>query len=427
MRRVSVVALVLVGLGTSGIVCQRIAARGRYAVPYSTYGAGPEGTKALYVYAEQAGLSPRRWSQDLVGLPEGALLVAIGGCDQAPNRELSRYEVSALSEWIEAGGVLMVAGAHDYLWDEAGIAIAAPEGCIPEGSLAAELARAERGEEPEEGREEELAERLAADPEEVVDQLLGVREEVVPELAETSGVLEGLGMIPLSLPGKIWSDEDVEVFLGIGKPAEPHGVILRRGEGAIVIVSSASLLQNRDLEGASGGVVFARLVEALAPAGPVIFDEYHLGVGERRSLGRYVRDVGGGALVLQLLAVVGFALLAFGVRFGRPIKAVPPVPGGTASFVEGIGALYARTSDAAAALSLVAKQALAEVAAHHHVGSIDPARLATLLGERGRRDAAEAVRRLGVLSASGDVNARGLVDGVQEIDGLVARAKGNEG
>jgi hypothetical protein len=351
-------------------------------------------------------------------------LLAIGGCEQAPNRRLSRYETAELTRWIESGGVLLVAGAHDYLWDEAGIALEAPAGCFAEGSLAAELARAERGEAPD----QVLGEGFLEDPDAVVARLLGSDEEEVPTFSDPTGILAGLPVVPLASPGSIRVPEGsaAEAFLTIGKPPVPYGVIVERGEGAIVVVASGSPFQNESLAAADGGVVFARLVSALEIDGPILFDEYHLGVGERRSLGRYVRDIGGGPMILQLLFIVGVAILAFGVRFGRPVQLSAPVPGGTASFVEGIGELYARTGDTGAALALVVREALDEIAAHHHVASGDASRLAALLGERGHREAATAVARLGELAASGKIRGRQLVDHIGEIDGLVARAKGNE-
>jgi hypothetical protein len=423
-----VAAVVLLGLGGSGIVCQRVAARGRYAFPYSTYGAGPDGTKALFVYAQEAGLAPRRWVQDLEGLPRRALLVAIGGCDQASNRKLSRYEISELSGWIDGGGVLLVAGAHDYLWDEAGVALDPPPGCVVDEMLAAELARAERGEEDGPAGEEGDGAGAEPDAAEIVSALLDEPEDTPPVWVNGAGVLSGLGPIPISKPGSIRTTlPDPEPLFTAGKHSEPYGMLLRRGDGAIVVLSSASLFQNSDLLKADGGVVFARLARALVPEGPILFDEYHLGVGERRSLGRYVRDVSGAPFVLQILIVIGFALLALGVRFGRPIRKLAPVPGGTASYVEGVGDLYARTSDAPAALALVAAHGLDEVAEHHHLTRVSPARMEEILLERGRKEAAGAVRRLAALADRAPIKGRQLVESVNEVDALVALAKGNEG
>ncbi|RLB55170.1 MAG: hypothetical protein DRJ42_07045 [Deltaproteobacteria bacterium] len=417
--RAGIVGLVLVGLGLGGIVCQRVAARGRYAVPYSTYGAGPQGAKALYLYARGAGLSPTRWARDLIELPPRGMLVAVGGCDQMPSRPVSRYERESLLAWIDRGGVLLVAGAPDYLWDGAGITLTGAADCMPAGSLAEALAAADRGEEQD---PEELVNGFAEDPDAVLARLAGEDEKSVPVVTSPRGLLSGVGPTLLDAPGTIHGPADAEVFLASGKPEVPHGVVVRRGAGAIVVLSSASLFENDALLDADGAVVFARLAEAFASGGPVIFDEYHLGVGERRSLARYVREVGGAPAALQLLFVIGVLLLGLGVRFGRHEAAPPPIPPGTASFIEGVGSLYRRTGDSTAALSLVARQGIADVAAHHHAPSVDPVRLGQELDERGHGDAALSVARIAELMHVESVSARALVDYVQEIDGLVARA-----
>ena len=60
-RRAAIAAAVILGLGLSGVMCQRVSARGRYVAAYSTYGSGPEGTRGLYLLAEQLGARPQRW------------------------------------------------------------------------------------------------------------------------------------------------------------------------------------------------------------------------------------------------------------------------------------------------------------------------------------------------------------------------------
>ncbi len=429
--RIVVASVVLLGLGGSGLVCQRVFARGRYAVPYSTYGAGPEGAKALYLYSEEAGLMSRRWVQDLEGLPPHAMVVAIGGCDQAPNRRLSRYEIAELDRFVDAGGVLLVAGAYDYLWADAGVTLKPPPGCSVTASLAAQLARAERGDDAGDESDEDGAASHEPTPAEMVSAILDEPPEEPPVMVQGEGLLSGLGPLPLERPGTIAVTDaeggGVDPILVSEKDAEPAAVLVHRGEGAIVVLASASLFQNRALSAADGGVVFARLARALAPQGPLLFDEYHLGVGERRSLGRYVRDIGGGPFVLQLLIVVALALLALGVRFGRPIEKRAPVPGGTASYVEGVGDLYARTDDARAALSLVAVQGISEIAAHHHLTQLSPERLVATLAERGDDEAAGAVSRLLELTALSELKGRKLVEGIGEVDDLVTLAKGNRG
>lgn len=436
-RRIGVAAGVILALGVLGLMCRRVGERGRYAVAYSTYGAGPQGTRALYLLAAESGLEPVRWSRDLAGLPERGLLVALGGCENPMARPVSRYERETLERWVEGGGVLLVAGAHEYLWPELGVHLWRPAGeCLPELGIVGTLVQAEqRGLErdgslpppPDAGVAPAPLAGFAEDPIGTVEQLGEGEDLPPPRWALPAGPpLGGLGSVPLRRPASIVVGDEARSTTILRLPSGPAGVIVRRGEGAVVALASASPFQNRELANADGGVLFARLVAELAPEGPVMFDEYHLGVGERRSLTQYLRDVGAGGVALQVLVVIAFLLWRSGTRFGGTKTAAPPVPAGTASYVSAIGTLYTKSGDTAGAVGLLARYALQRVADHHHLPFADATALARRLEEWGRTDEAEAVRRLGAIAASPGTERRHLVARAREIDDLVALATGGE-
>lgn len=435
VRRIALAGAVLLGLGMLGLMCGRVAERGRYAVPYSTYGAGPEGTRALYLLAETRGLAPLRWSRDLAALPDDGVLVALGGCDLPMARQVSRYEREVLERWIDDGGILLVAGAHEYLWPELGVHLWRPPGeCDPDIGIVGELARAELGDRdaslpppPDGGVRQptfdDLQAEIEQDPIAVVEELTEVEELPEPEWATpVAPPVEGMDPVPLRQPASIVVSKDAESTTVLTLPSGPAGVIVRRGEGAIVALASASALQNRELGVAEGGVLFARLVEPFASEGPVMFDEYHLGVGERRSITQYLRGIGGGAAALQFLVVIGLVLWRRGTRFGPPRSELPPVPAGTASYVSAIGTLYAKSRDAAGAVTLLARHGLQRVAEHHHLPSSDPEAMQKALEERHREEEARAVRALGAIVRTPDTDKRHLVARAREIDDLVRAA-----
>jgi hypothetical protein len=182
------------------------------------------------------------------------------------------------------------------------------------------------------------------------------------------------------------------------------------------------MLQNRALGLSDGGLAFARLLHAYAPAGPLLFDEYHLGVGERRSLMRYLRQAGATAFIAQLLLFALLLLWRSGARFGGVREPEPAPPAGTASFVAALGGLFARARDPVGAAQVLVKQALGRVAAHHHLPPSAPRALALELEQRGLREAAQAVRSIGegertLLSDQG-----GLAKLSRRLDQAVARA-----
>jgi hypothetical protein len=437
LRRVAIGAAVLIGLGAAGLVCQRVSDRGRYATEHSTYGSGPEGTRALYLVAEAMGAQPRRWAEELARLPERGMLVALGSCDQLLRREVDRIERENLRAWVERGGVLVVAGVPDYVSrEDFGAALVGDEEqCRPRHGLLGMLARAERRaqqgdaapERPDGGPTEleDLPQALQEDP-------VGTYEEVTAqdELGEarlavaTAAPLEGLGPVGVRRPLRIELDEgtEAETLLRLDDSAGPPvGVRIPVGQGAVVLLASASPFTNRDLVDGGGAVLFARLVRAHASEGPVIFDEYHLGVGQRRSTMRYLRQAGATGLVVQVLLLAGFALWRLGARFGGLRADAPVEPGGTASYVDGVARLYEKAGDPSGAGHIVVRRALARIAKHHHLPSSDPARLIDAFERRGQRRAKEAVEALRAM-LSDEKPSRGLTKLTAEVDRLVAAA-----
>jgi hypothetical protein len=429
-------------LATSSFVCQRVADRGRFTGAYSSYGSGPKGTRALYLLAEQLGLHPARWSQDLAALPDGGgVLVALGDCNSGMARPLSRYEDQELADWVEQGGVLFVGGARHYLPEHIGVAFASEAGCdaawhfvtehegdgqttpLPSGALppdagAGETADAGIGAEASGG---ELAQagldRAGGDdnPEDVV------------WTAPADDALRGLDNLPMRHPGQLVLEPKANARVILSLPGEddserPVGVIVRHGQGRVIALASASMLQNRALASADGGLLFARLMAAYAGHGPVLFDEYHLGVGERRSLMRYLRQVGAAPFMLQLALAVLLLLWRTGARFGGVREPQAPVAAGTASFVFALGGLFSRSGDAASAAQILGKQARARIAAYHHVPQAGTDQLAHALSEKGLTQAAEAVRRTEVLERQVAGRPGSLAACSRALDAVVARA-----
>lgn len=430
-RRVALVSLVLIGLGTSTLMCSRVAERGRYATPYSTYGAGPEGVRALFELAELRGMDPQRHIEDVGELPPGAMLFALGGCEAPLRRELSRYERQSVGEWIEAGGVLVVAGSHEYLGEDFGVSLARPEeACVPDRGLTGVMARAtkqqsEQGDAGTPNELEEIPAQLRDDPRGTLDAMFE-QDEHPPRWANPApGLLEGIGAVPMRRPGHIRVDAGVEAETLLTYADLPVAVRVRRGRGSIVVVASASPFTNQEVAASQGAPLFRRLVDELAPRGPVLFDEFHLGVGGTRSFVRYAREVGGGALALQLLLVVGLLLWRRGARIGAPTVRAPEVPAGTASYVDAIGTIYRRSKDDEGAARILARHALVGIAKHHHVQSSEPLALAKMLAERGRDDAAVAVRQLSELTQDQTSKFK-LVERARRIDALFATATREE-
>jgi hypothetical protein len=335
----------------------RVAERGRFATPYSTYGAGPEGARAVLLLAQRMGYRAEPLTHELSRLPHGTL-VAFGGCRAASVRKVSRPEREALAHWVEAGGLLISIGVADVLPQGAGLFFQRELSCLdqaPESALEAWLqGRSTRSESP---ARDQLAE--AAGP--PLSYLLpfSVREARPLRVGHDAEATEIL--------------RSEEGTLGLTAPY---------GRGRVVLLGIPEALTNAALSD-GGGLVFARLLRAFAPEGPVLFDEYHLGMGERRSLIGYVRELGYGPLLLQGLCALLVTLLAFATRVAPAQAFVPGAVRVQRSFLDALSALFQRSQDTRAALNLLAEAALARIARSYHAHGVPAHKLEHWLKLRG--------------------------------------------
>ncbi len=338
----------------------RVAERGRFATPYSTYGAGPEGARALLLLARQLGYGAQPFARDLSQLPRGTL-ISFGGCRATDGaRKVSRPEREALARWVEAGGLLISLGVADVLPSGAGLSFSRPPECPEDdpGPLATWLGEAEEASDTRAQRE-------------VVVEAAG------PPLSH---------LLPFTVravrPLRLGHDAEATEILTSSEGT--LGLTAPYGRGRVVLLGISEAFTNEALSD-GGGLVFARLLRAFAPSGPIWFDEYHLGMGERRSLVGYARDLGYGPILLQGLLAAIAALAALSVRIA-PVARGREQPGATRiqrSFLEALGALFQRSGDTRAALELLARAALARLAEGYHARAVPAQRLEAWLRLRG--------------------------------------------
>ena len=440
-----------------GLTLRRVAERGRFARAFSSYGSGPTGVRALYLVLGELGFVPRRWSQDLARLPARGTLVALGDCDTRPARRLSRYEREELLSWVDRGGLLLVAGARYYLPaglavafefdascaapnsdDDANLAGDAPESQAPDAGVAPPSAAAVSPLERDAGVSQLDAGVSQADAA-VSDLDAGVSDE--PDDSEDepdpavwavpmTPALQGLPIVRFRSPGRFKLQDDVEVETLLGAPETdaasstsslwPLAIALRYGQGHVIVLASANMLQNAELEASAGATLLRRLLERYGAGGPVLFDEYHLGVGERRSLMQYLRQLGGMPALCQLLWCVLILLWRAGARFGGLQAQELAAPAGTISFVTALGGLYQGVGDAGAAVRLIARAALARIATHHGLAALQADALERALAERNAQAAQQAVRT--IVAAVSRMRSEPLPLVVQRIDAAVASA-----
>jgi hypothetical protein len=446
MKRAGWIVFGVVAFALLVSTLDRVADRGRFATSYSSYGSGPHGSRALYLLVEQLVSPVMRWAQDLARLPSRAVLVALGGCDAAMARPVSRYERQELVRWVRAGGVLVVAGARDYLPQAFGVHFKYDERCktqwaslLEPGSREPDDFAAEPDPLAADGgvRDAPASSSVQPDAGIAANESSAPAPTPLPPADTTWGVpmaaaLRGLPVIPFRDPGELVLLPDLEPEILLGDPRrdedgdevdlEPLALTMKQGLGRVIVLASASMLQNAELGSSDGGELFVRLLRTYAPGMPVVFDEYHLGIGERRSLMRYLRQMGAVPLVLQLLIVVAVVLWRAGARFGAVLPPPPAAPPRSASFVVALGQLYERSADARGAIELIARDAWARIAAHHHLDVAPPARLVEALRARGADAAADAVWEIDTAAKTRETSAAKLPSLVAQIDAALARA-----
>jgi len=426
------------------LTLERVAERGRFARSFSSYGSGPEGVRALYLLSAELGLSPMRWSQDLARLPRGATLVALGDCESGMARPMSRYEHDELLRWLVEGGVLLVAGTRHYL--PAGLGVdfeldpSCTDGAAPEaagrqpGPVQPPNSAHDAGASVDAGS----ANVPAADGGTVAFDSAGSAGVTSAEKLDDDtpawgvpmdSVVRGLPIVPFREPGRLKiSNPSADTLLGLptldrgSNTASllPLAVTSPYGRGRVIVLAAANMLQNAELDTSEGAALFARLMRAYSHGGPVLFDEYHMGMGERRSLMQYLRQLGAMPTLFQLALCVVVLLWRVGARFGGVRPLAETAPGGTISFVTALGGLYQGAGDATAALRLIARAALARIATHHGMAPLQAAALERALEERGAWQARDAVRR--IVAAVSSKRVQPLPGVVQGIDAALASA-----
>jgi hypothetical protein len=466
VKRAGLISCVVLGALLLSLTLARVAERGRFASSLSSYGSGPEGVRALYLLLNELGFSTLRWSQDLAHLPADATLIALGECKHGMARRLSRFDRSELSRWIEQGGVLIVAGARHYLREENGVtfgfdprcpelgsgeaddtSLSPPDGAgrvgpAADGGVAPEAdgggtavgiggdspaaasgnSPAAMGGKPD---RDAGADALA----ELTKTIASASEESSAWAVPVGKALAGLPIVLFRAPGRLdLNDPRAEPLLGVppsaaeGASAEltPLAVTLVHGKGRLVVLASANMLQNAELEPSEGATLLVRLLRAYGNPGPVIFDEYHLGLGERRSLMQYLRQLGAMPIALQLLLIALCWLLRIGARFGAVQEPLPPPSGGTSSFVTALGGLYRNAGDSAAAVRLIARAALSRIAAQHRLLATQSGTLESELVARGALRARAAVAE--IVAAVSSSHSERLPAVVQRIDHALEEA-----
>lgn len=297
----------------------------------SSYRWSPSGTAAFYTLLARLGYPVVRWHRSYRHLKgkQGLLIALEPGAD--PRFSVSPLEREALEEWLREGNACLLAPPS---WGTGGI-------------LGEELREVEvppkagllRPRPPLHGifAGQPLLRHPLASP---LPLFEGVREVVWVAMPSPAA---GKALAP-SLPRLAFPTEATE---GIPLWADEHGVLVlekRFGAGRALLLAGATPLSNDLLgrgENARWGV---RLVQGLwSGKGEVLFDEYHHGYREQRTVLWWLLRPERRPLLVQGVLLMALGLLMASLRFGRAVPS-PSLPRHRPSLehLEALAILYRR-------------------------------------------------------------------------------------
>ncbi len=310
--------LVVVGglllTAVAGTFLYKGAARGGFADVLSTWRSEPTGARGLFLLAEEAGLPVDRLQTDLEVLEEGQNLVLLSVFH--PGSQLSEsdlHRAEAKDGEVDEDALLRRERGSNR-WH-------APE--VTQDELDNLLEHISNGHTlvyvPVGDPNDPLLARLAVTLVPVtVEGATGVRHFVPPQPSPwTLGVQRAqatththLGLPASGLP--LLQDEQLGgAVMGV----------VPWGEGEVVVFSAPELAMNRRLADADNAQLWLSTLAAAGEYGDVLFDEYHHGFSDDRSVAQFAARYGLHFAALQL--VFGLCLWAVALRrFGRP--RVPP-------------------------------------------------------------------------------------------------------
>jgi hypothetical protein len=249
----------------------------RQQPPLTSFSNQPDGARALYLWLDALGYAPDNRSGQLYVIPDGADMVLL----LEPLLPPQEAELRLLENWVEEGGILLIAGrtwsAHTaFNYFDAG-------------------------------------RRFQA----VMD---------TAEFRPTSPLWQSppLTELPEWSPSAYLDTESSEfVVQGV---VNGRSVLLSRplGEGQVWLASDATIFTNAGLQQPGSAELVQNLVSQIGPSGLIWFDDWHRGIRPQETAIADINDwlfqarMGQAILLLALLLFVGLLLR------GRPFG--PPVP-----------------------------------------------------------------------------------------------------
>jgi hypothetical protein len=290
------VGLVLVLAGFLLVVWRLLDLRfqaGKGLPPYSLYSEQDDGLAEAAHVLRKLGWEPVPLTRPaVVGLQQGLLL-----CVGPETDEFGAADVRVLLHWVEAGNTLLFASTHQTALHQA---------------LDLHLVRPRALEE----------DPLDVDPEAFSPYTDGIARLTIDFRATVQG--------PASLP--LWYVGD-----------RPGAVVLRRGEGHILVLADPGLLTNHGLRQGDNVLLLSNIARLHGRDGQVYFDEYHHGLRSSGGFWGYLGYHREQLTLVPIAVVLGAGLWRALVRLGPAVPRPAETRADAVDYASALGRLYEQT------------------------------------------------------------------------------------
>lgn len=393
-------------LAVLGSSILRSATRGEFAGPRSTYRSEGEGARAIYLLAEESGLAVGREKRDLEIIDEGTSHVLLGlsagykvdSDGDAQKKDKVQPKDKAADKAKADGGT---PGDDDEL-DETSLPFFLNRGVLSKSEREKLLEHVKAGHTlvyvPQDADEDALLREVGLTSRDA-GKLEPKLRSLVP--AQPSPYTLDVERVEAEVTGYLSSDRAAVVPLL--KDDHTQGTVAALapyGAGRVIVIEAPELATNKALLRADNARLWLSLLAAAAGRDRLLFDEYHHGFRDERSIAAFAARYGLHLAVAQLL--LGLCLWAASLRrFGRPRAPLAEARVGGVDVLSAAGRLYRAGKHHGHAAQLIADglcQHLAPLAgAPLHAKAEE---VATGLRARGRADLAAGLNEVGQLAQS---------------------------
>lgn len=389
-RWTSWLVLVVCCAGFVGVAYYLLRARleaGHGLPPYSVYSEERDGLADSARLLRQLGWEPVAVTRPMQFYPPGAkprLLVlvepstpdAFGG----GSHEIGEADTRGLLRWVEQGNTLLLMGRHGTeLHRELGISL---RGDAPTGA-------------DDPGRE--------------------------VTLAEAGGYTDDIDHLVVEGADSLFADKGLPLWWLDDRPA---AIVVRRGQGRVIVVADPSLLTKRGLRRQDNVMFLYNVADLHARDGRVYFDEYHHGLRSGGGFWGYLRFNGLLWALLPILAATLVGIWALAVRLGPAVPQAAALQADAVAYASALARIYERAGVPQLLSRGLARDFVASLTKHLHLRrSALPAEILAAWRQRQPAEAGqvqELLRGIGDLRQR-DISERRLFHWVRAFDAFTSR------